>query len=84
MKSRDISAGIDVNLANEKQEDLTALLYALQEHAPPRYIEVVNLVLEAPGIDVHKKDEGWHNFAAAHGQIEAVRKLLDFPGMWMW
>ena len=67
-----------------EHEDQTALLYALEERAPPRYIEVVNLLLEAPGIDVNKETEHGNNalhFAAVGGHMEAVKKLLDFHGM---
>ena len=67
-----------------EHEDQTALLYALEERAPPRYIEVVNLLLEAPGIDVNKETEHGNNalhFAAVGGHVEAVQKLLDFHGM---
>ena len=44
----------------------------------------MNLLLEAPGIDVNKRTGRGGNalaYAAARGHIEAVQKLLDFHGM---
>ena len=59
-------------------------MYAVGERAPQRYIEVVNLLLETPDIDVNKEDEHGNNalhYAAAGGHMEAVKMLLDIPGM---